>query len=201
MVYIESRKRKEKTLRRDYPDAVFIDLTSKAAYPFIKFSPFYPHGKIPVPFSDGAFAMSVEGIWQGLKVFEKEDVDASKFEVDDMKGIKRSVRKFGKPKGHRKGVNGKELLGYIQARKEIYLPSYRWVLQHYCLDLLHVLKEISKQKDLVFLDYTTNENVEDPKKPLSHAALVKRYIDFLLRKEDNGEEKDKSTSQLNLFKK
>lgn len=186
---------------KEYPDAIFIDLTSKATYPFIKFSPFYPHGKIPVPFSEGILAKCVEGVWQGLKVFEKEDIDISKFDIDNMKGIKRSVRKFGKPKGHRKGVNGEELLGYIEARKEIYLPTYRWVLSTYCMDLLQALKEISKQKDIVFLDYTTNENPEDAKKPLSHASLVKKYIEFLIRKEQCIPSKEGGKPQLNLFKK
>jgi len=43
--------------------------------PWIKFSPFYPHGGIPVPFAPGYFSETVEGIWQGLKVFEKADGD------------------------------------------------------------------------------------------------------------------------------
>lgn len=33
-------------------------------------------------------AVSVEGIWQGLKVFEKEDISFSTFENDTMKNIK-----------------------------------------------------------------------------------------------------------------
>ena len=40
-----------------------------------KLSPFYPHGGIPVPFSEGVTATCVEAVWQGLKVFESaEDV-------------------------------------------------------------------------------------------------------------------------------
>lgn len=54
---------------------------------WLDLSPFYPHGNIPVPFSENTFAYSVEGIWQGLKVFESADIDTSKFEVQNMKGI------------------------------------------------------------------------------------------------------------------
>lgn len=42
-------------------------------------SPFYPHDGIPIPYSDGMTAMSVEDICQGLKVFENEDVNLESF--------------------------------------------------------------------------------------------------------------------------
>ena len=42
-------------------------------------------------------------------MFEGADVDVQMFQNDTMKNIKRTVRKYGKPLGHRKGVNGKEL--------------------------------------------------------------------------------------------
>ncbi|MEM6772145.1 MAG: hypothetical protein AAF597_16340, partial [Bacteroidota bacterium] len=125
MIYVLSRRRKLENLKRAYPDARIIDVTSKADLPMVRFSPFYPHGGIPIPFSPGQYAASVEGIWQGLKVFNEHDVDTSKFRNRTMKGMKRTVRKYGKPKGHRKGVEGAELLDYITARKEIYLPAYR----------------------------------------------------------------------------
>jgi hypothetical protein len=56
----------------------------------VRFSPFYPHGGIPIPNSPGVFAQSVEGIWQGLKVFENEDVDPSRWQITDPRGIKRA---------------------------------------------------------------------------------------------------------------
>jgi hypothetical protein len=54
--------------------------------------------------------MSVEGIWQGLKVFEKADVDPATLQIATMKGIKRTVRTFGKVLGHRAGLAGDRLL-------------------------------------------------------------------------------------------
>ena len=71
----------------------------------------------------------VEGIWQGLKVFEGNDIDTSLFSKRDMKNMKRTKRKFGHCLGHRKGVHGEELLGYLTARKEIYLKCYKWILE------------------------------------------------------------------------
>ncbi len=66
MIYVENKKKSSKTLAKLYPLAEVIDVTSKGDFPFVKLSPFYPHGNIPVPFSQNHFAKSVEGIWQGL---------------------------------------------------------------------------------------------------------------------------------------
>ena len=70
MIVIESKRKSLESLKEKYPDAMIIDVTSKAQDEFVKFSPFYPIGGIPVPFTEGLVAVSVEGIWQGLKVFE-----------------------------------------------------------------------------------------------------------------------------------
>ncbi len=177
MIYIESKKKSLKTIHKQYPNATIIDVTSKGDEPWIKVSPFYPHGSIPIPFSEGHYAVSVEGIWQGLKVFEREDIDPSKFEIRTMKGIKRTVRRFGKPLGHRKGVNGTELLDYLTARYQIYLKAYAWVLDNKAQHTVQLLKAEAEKNDLVMLDFDTNGNLDDPRKPLSHAALVKRYLE------------------------
>lgn len=177
MIVIESKRKKRENIVKKYPDAIIADVTSQATDGLVKLSPFYPHGGIPVPFSKGYTAMCVEAIWQGLKVFETADVDVKLFGNDTMKNIKRSVRRFGKPLGHRKGVNGTELLGYIEARKQIYLPAYRWVLENKVANIIERLREASKTKTIVLLDYTTNCDVDDPKSPLSHAFLVKAYAE------------------------
>ena len=179
MIAIESKRRKRENILKKYPDAVIADVTSQAIDGLVKLSPFYPHGGIPVPFSEGYTAMCVEAIWQGLKVFETADVDVNMFANDTMKNIKRTVRRFGKPLGHRKGVNGTELLGYIEARKQIYLPAYKWVLENKVANIIERLREASKTKTIVLLDYTTNCDIDNPKTPLSHAFLIKAYAEEL----------------------
>lgn len=174
---MDNIRKSEKTLKKLYPGAVLADVTSKAKDDLIKLSPFYPHGDIPIPFSEGYVAKSVEGIWQGLKVFEDHDVDIAQFENDTMKNIKRTVRKYGTPLGHRKGVNGTELLDYISARIEIYLPSYQWVLIQKVPSIISRLRKGAKVKDIVLLDYATNGDILDPRKPLSHAFLVKAFVE------------------------
>lgn len=180
MIIVESKRKKLETIQKKYPGAIIADVTSTAKDSLVKLSPFYPHGGIPVPFSDGYTATCVEAIWQGLKVFENCDVDISLFKNDTMKGLKRTVRRFGKPLGHRKGVHGTELLSYLEARKQIYLPTYKWVLDNKVQHIIERLKSASDSgKTIVLLDYETNSDVNNPKKPLSHASLVKAYVEGL----------------------
>ena len=185
MIIIESKRKKLATILKNYPNAILADVTSGAKDGLVKLSPFYPHYGIPVPFSEGYTATCVEAIWQGLKVFESCDVDVQMFQNDTMKNIKRTVRRFGKPLGHRKGVNGKELLGYIEARKQIYIPTYRWVLENKVAHIIERLRAASNEgKTIVLLDYDTNSDVENAKKPLSHASLIKAYAEGIYPYED-----------------
>ena len=184
MIIIESKRKKSETILKKYPDAILADVTSQADTRLRELSPFYPHYDIPVPFSDGYIATCVEAIWQGLKVFESCDVDVQMFKNDTMKNIKRTVRRFGKPLGHRKGVHGTELLGYIEARKQIYIPTYKWVLENKVTWIIEKLREASKTKTIVLLDYDTNADVENAKKPLSHASLIKAYVEGIYPYED-----------------
>lgn len=195
MIIIESKRKKPATLLKNYPNAILADVTSAAKDALVKLSPFYPHGGIPVPFSEGYTATCVEAIWQGLKVFEGNDVNTSLFTNDTMKGLKRTVRRFGKPLGHRKGVHGTELLGYIEARKQIYIPTYRWVLENKVAHIIERLRNASYSgKTIVLLDYDTNADVENDKKPLSHASLIKAYVEGIYPYKEN-EEEEKRTIQ------
>jgi hypothetical protein len=117
--------------------------------------------------------LSVEGVWQGLKVFEGQDIDLTKFHIENMKGLKRTVRRFGPPKGHRKGIKGTILLDYLSARKQIYIPTYNWVLVNKLKTELKQLREIARKQPLVLLDYETNGDIENTFKPLSHTYLIK----------------------------
>ena len=79
MIIIDSKRKKTENILKKYPNAIIADVTSQANDGLVRLSPFYPHGDIPVPFSEEYTATCVEGIWQGLKVFENEDIDISMF--------------------------------------------------------------------------------------------------------------------------
>lgn len=204
MIAIASHRKKVENILKDYPQAIVADVTSHAKDGLVKLSPFYPHGDIPIPFTEGMTATCVEAVWQGLKVFEHQDVDVGMFKNDTMKNIKRTVRKFGKPLGHRKGVHGTELLSYGEARRQIYIPTYRWMLEHKVADIIERLREASKTKTIVLLDYNTNEDVDDLSKPLSHAYLVKAFAEGIYPYDDverhtQSVPHDTKTIQLSLF--
>ena len=196
MIYVVNRKRKEENIKKDYPNAIILDITSKSAYAQ-KLSPFYPHGGIPIPFSEGLTAESVEGIWQGLKVFENEDVNFDSFKNSSMQNLKRTVRKLGYPRGHRKGVKGKELLDYLSARILIYLPAYKWVLDNVpdVHSIVERIKNKAQESDIVLLDYNTNLDFRNLSSPLSHAGLVKLYIEGRYPQPDLGKELQRAKNE------
>lgn len=214
MIAIANRKTKEENIRKKYPDALILDITSKSPYKGLRLlSPFYPHGNIPVPGMIGKTATCVEAIWQGLKVFESCGVDCGLFENDAMEGLKRTVRKYGKPLGHQ---YGDRLLNYQDARMYIYVPVYKYVLDNIASvqNIIARIKEKAEHQDIVFLDYNTNADVFDFSKPLSHASLVKLYIEdkyptlesyqqwklsSVVSTEDNRTETRKGEKQLDLF--
>ena len=173
---VESKRRKTESLVTGYPNAAIIDVTSKADLPWRKFSPFYPHNDIPVPFSGIAVGASVEGIWQGLKVFEREDIDRDTITNTTMKNIKRSTRSHGTILGHRAGIDGRQLLSYRDARYQIYLPSYKWVLDHHLQAEISLLAPLVEMQPVVLLDYETNADIDNLRRPLSHAALIVKYL-------------------------
>ena len=165
MIFVANKKRKPERILKDYPGAKIFDITSSA--PTIqgkKLSPFYPHGNIPIPGdSRGMTATCVEAVWQGLKVFEDSGIDISFFSNDTMRNIKRTIRKNGKPLGHQYGVYSKTILNYADARRYIYIPTYRYVLDNIpgVHNLIEQLADRSKEEDIVLLDYNINPDNRD----------------------------------------
>ena len=105
MIYVVNKKRKLENVKEEFPNAVILDITSTSDMRYAQIlSPFYPHMNIPIPFTDGLTATRVEAVWQGLKVFEGAYVDFATFRNNTKRVLKRTVRKYGMPKGHRKGA-------------------------------------------------------------------------------------------------
>ncbi|KAK9823438.1 hypothetical protein WJX72_002735 [[Myrmecia] bisecta] len=148
-------------------------------------SPFYPHGGIPVPGNPGLTSESLEGVWQGLKVIEHEGVNPKKFKNATMLNIKRSKgSKWGDIRGHWLGPlnepdssDAVQLLGYINARRQVYVPMLTWVLENKVEGLVQELVRGACESDIVLLDYYTNVDVDHIDEPLSHAGLLKQYIE------------------------
>lgn len=169
-------------LQRDFPGHAVCDITKNSSdEEFVQLSPFYPHAGIPIPFAS-ITAQSVEGLWQGLKVFRRmdgsvEDIDGRCFANRTQKGIKRTLRAKGRSKclGHR-CIDSGTLLDYREARTQIYVPAYRFVLENRAQLAIRKLLEFWKQAPIVLLDYSTNLDIDDLRTPLSHAGLVRQYM-------------------------
>lgn len=69
-IEIISRKATAQQRKKAEAGYAIVDVTSKSPTHFVKFSPFYPIGPLNVPGTNGLTTVSVEGAWQGLKVFE-----------------------------------------------------------------------------------------------------------------------------------
>ena len=183
MIIVESKKRSLESIRKEYPNAIIADVTSGAKDALVRLSPSFPHGGIPISNSDWATASSVEAIWQGLKVFENEDIDASFFTKNTIKGLKRNSPNLGKMIGHRICLGG-EILNYADARRRIFIPRYRWVLDYKVQDIIARLRKANETKTIVLLDYYTNCDLYNYKEPVSCAYLVKAYAEGLPPYED-----------------
>ena len=176
-IYVESKKNSREKIAAKYHNSEILDVTSNSEYRGLReLSPFFPHGNIPIPGMKEMTAICVEAVWQGLKVFDGQGVDYKTFENDTMENIKRTVRKYGKPRGHR---YGNSLLNYEDARWEIYLPTYLYMLENVksIRNTIEQMKLKFKDKIIIFLDYNTNCDICDYSKPLSHAYLLKLYIE------------------------
>lgn len=175
-IYIENIKLKTESIKSKYPNSVFLNVTSSGKMPWRKFSPFYPHGLIPIPNSNDHFSETVEGVWQGLKVFQNSGISDFSFKIKSMKDIKRNSLTNGKIIGHQYGIKSNEILDYFNARKLIYLPVYQFILQNYLQSEIKELKKILTSNSIVLLDYDTNCDILNLKKPLSHSYLIKQYL-------------------------
>jgi hypothetical protein len=147
--------------------ALVHDVSSRAALPFSKLSPFHPHGGIPVPGMQGVVADSVEGVWQGLKVIDGR-IDEEYFRG---KGRKRR----GKPEGHRLGDR---LLGYLEARRDIYIPAYEHMWRM-CIgnDLRELLFAPARRGEpQYFYDFEDNGDPGNPGRPLAHSSVLVRLL-------------------------
>ncbi len=188
MIVVESIKTRQEELQRKYSNAILCDVTDKSPYLGLKqLSPFYPWDEIPVSFSPGVYARSVAAVWDGLKVFENADVDIKTFSNYNRRNIIHENQYYGKILGHRKGIYGETLLNYQDAREKIYIPTYKWMLEHKAYKSIIKIRDFCQkqpEKTLILLDYQTNCDIYNIREPLSHAFLIKAYVEGIHPYED-----------------
>lgn len=62
-------------------------------------------------------------------------------------------------------------------RRRIFLPAYRWVLEHRVADLVREVRTAAGDGEVVLLDYMVNGDVTDTGSALSHAALIALHVE------------------------
>ena len=69
------------------------------------------------------------------------------------------------------------LLGYVQAREQIYVPAYTFVIESPKVhSKLVELAHLASDSKIVLLDYFVNDDVKNVAQPLSHAGLIRKYL-------------------------
>ncbi len=157
--------------RDNLPDgsAVF-DASSYADPPYCALSPMCVHGDIPVTGLPCTVSDTVEGVWQGLKVIRGKT--APRY----FRGP--GAKRGGKPSGHQFGT---KLLGIVEARRKIYVPTYEWMLDH-CITyqfLEHFIEAAFAGVPQHFHDLADNGDINDAGQPLAHAAVLAQYLNRL----------------------
>jgi hypothetical protein len=145
-------------------------------------NPFYPHGKIQVPFTDGYTGVSISAIWNSLKVFEDADVDVNLINCEDIHILRRE--NLGRLIGFRQGLYNNYIMDVVEARRKILIPMYRWMLEQKTYCIIEYLRKIAQQQDIVILDDSINCEITNTNTPLSYAWLIKSYIEGLYPYED-----------------
>lgn len=148
-----------------------INVSSRGDSIYKILSPFAHHKsyKIPVPGQEGIRADSVEGIWQGLKLFHGI-TDQSQFSG-------RAKKRKGIPDAF---LLGHEQIDYIEARHKIYQPAYLYHLVNNALPIIAEDLESKLQKgDVLMHDVEKNQYIDNPQKSYSHAALAVEAINLI----------------------
>jgi len=160
-------------LHQRYPDAIFYDTSTNAPtarnFEFVKdlseLSPFIPYGNIPVP-KTGNLSDSVEGVWQGLKIIN------GKIDPDYFKGKGRQRK--GNVTGHK---FGNVVLNYIDARKKIFVPTYKFMTDNIASTVVDEKVESALNGELqFFFDVDDNAHISNPKGALAHSSVLVNII-------------------------
>ncbi|MGC0154776.1 DUF6939 family protein [Chromobacterium vaccinii] len=149
------------------------------------FNPFqlWPEQLIPVPGQPGGLARSVESVWQGLKLVDGR-TDFEQFLTAPRKrpGDDERRRLAGYCYSDSRFVYGDRLLGLLEARFLIYLPTYLFLLQRLAPE--SVLSELRRHLDgvgpVLFYDWDANQDIADISCSFSHSAILAAWFNDTL---------------------
>jgi hypothetical protein len=118
-------------------------------------------------------SMTVQGVYEAMKDIDGE-IDMSRLTEEKQRKIVRE----GTASGWLKFKNSHIVLDTPQARMTFFALPYKHVLDHFVKDEIVQLKKLlASGKSLILLDNSTNMDMMDDSKDLSHAFLLKCYLE------------------------
>lgn len=163
--YVENAK----MAKKNWKDAVVLDVTMGGGME--KLDPSFPIGKVRIPGIKRKMALSIGGMWEGLKIFKKKDVIDESFFVSEKKlGKKRCCKGYGELVGVK---IGDEVVDVEKGIEEVFVKRYKEEMKERFEMVIEGLKNESKKRTVVLLDYREGEE----KYPVSHVELLKEIIE------------------------
>ncbi len=152
--------------------SIFYDTSSRSFFGQY-LSPFSTKGVLkPVPGNQDFYSKSVEGIWQGLKIIDQK-TDYSLFESEKPK-----KRKF-EPYSETKFKYNCQEIGLIEARKKIFMPAYKFMLDIVVPQALieNIMRTYHAGVNQYFYDVDDNRDIDDATRSYSHSSLLVELLD------------------------
>jgi hypothetical protein len=116
-----------------------------------------------------------------LKIFDGSDeIDTTKLMCVNPKNITRKPKRGDRNViGWRKGLKGYTLLNDFEARWYLFINPYKSLLEERLWKEVRDLKRLIQGKNVkvILLDHQTNCDINDLSRPLSHAYLLKCFLE------------------------
>ncbi|MDE7349434.1 MAG: hypothetical protein K2N25_00045 [Muribaculaceae bacterium] len=155
-------------IRKEFPGAAVLDLTEDGM--MRKLDPGFPLGRIGVPGMEGEYGLSLKGIWEGLKVFDKKDVSDSKWWRNErLLGKERWCRSYGKLIGIRIGDEVVDM----EKGKEIFEMMYEGILKERFREDVEIIRKEGVKRAVFLLDYEEG----DERRWIDHVGILKRVVE------------------------
>lgn len=163
----ENYEENVKAARKIFPRALVFDVTAVGAMK--KLDPGCPVGRVEIPGRERMKALSLQGVWEGLKVFKKNDEIDEKWMTDERKiGRKRGFKNWGEMIGIR--VNG-ELMREEEGRKMM-REIYEKMIRERFGRILDGIRREAERKTVVLLDYKE----ENKDRVFNHTEVLKEML-------------------------
>lgn len=162
------------------PDVIVYDAAAKEPGPAF-LNPFYfaKDRRIPVPGQPGLRAYSVEAVWQGLKLVDGK-TDFARFHNRPHKRPTSKERQADPDYDYQTSQfqYGLNVLDLATARRVIYVPTYRYLFEHYVPEDFkdEVCAHLVEGRRVLIHDWDDNPRLDDTRTPFAHGALLAQLL-------------------------